>query len=85
MAFIYQASVWCENCGQKIIDELTEAGKAPADPNNESTFDSNDFPKFYDPDNESADSPQNCASGTCGGVYSIDGRQVTYGTLSKTD
>lgn len=80
-AFTYQADVWCKHCGQNIINDLTANGKAPADPENESSYDSGDFPKSYDPDSESADSPQNCASGTCGGVYTSNGRQLTYGTF----
>ena len=68
MPYIYQADVWCDACGEKIRAELTAEGKAPADLYNGHTYDSDDFPKYYNSDEES-DSPQNCASGDCGGQY----------------
>jgi hypothetical protein len=47
--------------------ELERAGKAPEDTEDETSFDSDDYPKRYWPDSEEADGPQNCASGNCGG------------------
>lgn len=49
-AYIYQAVLWCEECGNKIKAELTAAGKAPEDPEDENTFDFDDFPKGPYPD-----------------------------------
>lgn len=67
MAYIYQADVWCDKCGEKIRAELTAQGKAPGDPEDERSYDSGDFPKYYDAENEESDSPDNCASGDCAG------------------
>ena len=69
MAYIYQADVWCDDCGAKIIADLTAQGKAPEDPDNESSFDSDEFPKHYDAENEESDGPENCADGHCAGDY----------------
>lgn len=71
MAYIYQADVWCEKCGDYICTELQREGKAPEDPGDETTFDSDDYPKRYDPEMEEADSPQNCASGNCAGFHGV--------------
>lgn len=43
--YIFQAALLCEDCGRKIRRELTAAGKAPTDPDNEYTYDSGEFPK----------------------------------------
>lgn len=61
MAYIYRADIWCDDCGQAIRDRLTAKGKAPADPDDEWSYDSDDFPKYVDSDEES-DSPQHCAA-----------------------
>ena len=81
MAYIYQADVWCDACGQEICDELTKEGKAPADPDDPSTYDSDEYPKDYDAKWEESDGPDNCASGECGGSYEYEGRKITYGTF----
>ena len=62
MAYIYCADVWCNDCGDAIKQRLTEEGKAPADPTDEWSFDSDDFPKCAG-DDEEADIPQHCAAG----------------------
>lgn len=62
MAFIYCADVWCDDCGNAIRRRLTEEGKAPADPSDEWSYDSDDFPKCAGDDDE-ADTPQHCAAG----------------------
>lgn len=59
--YIYQADLYCEDCGAEIRSELTLAGKAPADPENEYSYDSDDFPKGPFPDGE-ADCPQHCGA-----------------------
>lgn len=69
MAYIYQADTWCDKCGEHICAELQREGKAPEDIEDETTFDSDDYPKRYDPETEESDSPQNCASGNCAGFY----------------
>src|SRR5579872_2144032 len=61
--YIYQADVWCDDCGREIREELNQAGKAPDDPGDESSYDSDNYPKrSYKGDHES-DSPSHCASG----------------------
>ena len=65
-AYIYQADLCCQDCGQKIIADLTRAGKAPECPQDESTFDSDDFPKSAGDDGGGeSDCPQHCS---CCGV-----------------
>ena len=62
MAFIYCADVYCDDCGNAIRHRLTDEGKAPADPANEWSYESDDFPKCANDDDES-DTPQHCAVG----------------------
>jgi len=62
MAFIYCADIYCNDCGNAIRRRLTDKGKAPADPTDEWSYDSDDFPKCAGNDNES-DTPQHCAAG----------------------
>ena len=60
-AYIYQAALLCDGCGEKIVAELTRAGKAPEDPEDEHTYDSDDFPKGpYSDGGGESDSPQHC-------------------------
>jgi len=62
-AYMYQAALLCGPCGEKVKKELTRAGKAPDDPNDENTYDSDDFPKGpYSDGGGEADSPQHCDS-----------------------
>jgi hypothetical protein len=61
MAYIYRADVWCDECGEAIRARLTAEGKAPADPDDEWSYDSDDFPKRAGDDDES-DCPQHCAA-----------------------
>jgi len=80
MAYIYQADVWCDACGEKIRKELTAQGDAPEDVEDESTYDSDNFPKRYDAENEESDGPENCADGKCADVgKGRDARE--YGTF----
>ena len=62
MAYIYQADVYCDDCGKQICRRLKREGLAPADPSDEWSFDSDDYPKRADDDDE-ADTPQHCAAG----------------------
>ena len=60
-AYIYKAALYCENCGEDIRESLTKAGFAPKDPEDEYSYDSDDFPKgpFSDGGGE-ADYPCHC-------------------------
>ena len=77
MAYIYQADVWCDSCGEHIKAELDREKKTPEDVDDESSFDSDEYPKQYDAENEEADDPQNCADGRCGGFSNGS----SYGTF----
>ena len=79
MAYIYQADVWCDACGDHIKAELGRENKAPEDTEDESSFDSDEYPKHYDAENEESDGPENCADGKCGGF--ANGH--AYGTFLK--
>ena len=43
--YMFQGSLYCEDCGRDIQDKIREEGKAPEDESDEESFDSNDFPK----------------------------------------
>lgn len=83
-AFIYAADLYCEDCGNTIRADLTAAGKAPANPSDESSYDSSDFPKGPYPDGGGeADSPCHC--GAChaflGNPLTPDGLAYVSGAL----
>ena len=64
--YVYQAGLHCETCGEAIKRDLDAAGMQPDFPENESTFDSDDYPKGpYGDAGGEADTPQHCDS--CGG------------------
>jgi len=77
MPAIYQADVWCDSCAADIRDRIIGEGFAPAHPDDETTYDSDEYPKSMS-DDESADSPQHCASGAdcLEGVELSDGTKV---------
>lgn len=81
MPYVYQADVWCDDCGKKIMSQIAmENPKAvPEDVDDESSYDSGEWPKEYDPEAESSDSPQNCADGECGGQYWVGYKLLSYG------
>ena len=60
-AYLYQAALLCDDCGAKQRAALTDKGRAPADSADESSYDSDNFPKgpYCDGGGE-ADSPQHC-------------------------
>ena len=62
MAYIYRADIYCDDCGRAICKRLQAAGKAPADPDNGWSYDSDDYPKRAGDDEES-DTPEHCAAG----------------------
>jgi len=70
MAFIYNADVFCDKCGEEIRDRLlTEAAQVCGDladargfdHQDESTYDSSEFPKYADGECET-DSPSHCGA-----------------------
>lgn len=59
-AYIYQADIFCEDCGKRIRQELD----APANVADEASYDSDEYPKGpYPEGGGEADSPHHCASG----------------------
>jgi len=62
VAFIYQADVYCDECGKALCRRLKREGLAPANPDDEWSFDSDEYPKRAG-DDEEEDTPQHCASG----------------------
>lgn len=61
-AYIFNAALYCAKCGKAICDQLTAKGLPDyIDVNNESTYDSDEFPKGpYGNGGGEADSPQHC-------------------------
>jgi hypothetical protein len=59
--YIFAADVYCPHCADEIKRRLADV--APANPDDETTYDSGDYPKgpFSD---DSSDTPHNCAN--CG-------------------
>lgn len=73
---MYQAELYCEECGEKLAEKLITEGKLPKDAFrfvhsgdeitivlDENAYDSDDFPKYVG-DPGSSDSPDHCASGS---------------------
>lgn len=59
---IYQADVYCDGCTEDIKTELKRDRKAPDPDDDEGSFDSDDYPKMVNHEDEHADSPQHCES-----------------------
>lgn len=49
-AYVYRAALYCQECGEAIRATLDAAGKRPEHTEEESTFDSDDYPKGPYPD-----------------------------------
>jgi hypothetical protein len=88
MAYVYCADVYCSDCGARIKKWLDKAEQTPEHPEDETIFDSDDYPKWCDDDEES-DSPQHCAShGDCINVITLEsGYKIgcLIGTCLTTD
>ena len=61
MPAIYQADTWCDSCAEDIKKQIEAEGKLPENSDDETTYDSDEFPKWMEAD-ESADTPQHCGS-----------------------
>lgn len=64
MPAVYQADVWCDSCAEQIKAELRKSATPDMlqDWENEQNYDSDEFPKYMQEDEE-ADCPQHCAAG----------------------
>ena len=58
---IYNSGIYCTQCGQEIRDNLDSSGFSPEDPDNEESYDSDEYPKGPFPVGES-DCPQHCGN-----------------------
>ena len=61
--YVYAADVWCESCGEAIRERLNQAGQAPTNPYNEGSYDSDEYPKGPNYEEDASDSPQHCGAG----------------------
>jgi len=62
--YIYSADIYCEDCGEAICEQITREGFTPADPDDERSYDSDEYPKGpYPGGGGEADSPRHCGSG----------------------
>ena len=74
-AYIYCADIYCADCGKTIRKTIRKAGTAPPDPADESSYDSDEYPKGpYADGGGEADSPQHCGNhGDCFNAITLDG------------
>jgi len=63
MTYIYAADVYCDDCGEEICRAVHASGNAPADPDDQSSYDSDQYPKSCSGYSDEADCPQHCGSG----------------------
>ena len=61
--YIYQADCFCDDCGEAIKAAIAAEGKAPENSDDESTYDSDEYPKGPFSDDDASDGPQHCGSG----------------------
>lgn len=73
MPYIYQAAVWCDACADDIKSSIRKH-----EPDLVYADDSDDWPQKV-ADGEESDGPDNCASGTCGVSYVVQGRAIQCG------
>jgi len=65
--YIYNADLYCDDCGMNIIDKLTIKDSG----------DSDDYPQYVDEDYSETDSPNHCGNGPdCLAAETYDGRKV---------
>ena len=80
---MYQAELLCSDCGEVIRANLDKKGRRPADPDDESSYDSGDYPKGpYGNGGGESDSPQHC--GACGVFLENPLTQDGYRWLADT-
>lgn len=83
--YIYQADLYCEDCGKSICQKLKDEGKAPEMPDDEHTYDSDEFPKGpYSDGGGESDGPHHCAAGDdC--INAIEIRDTKVGAFLEND
>lgn len=61
--YIYQADLLCEGCGQVQRDLIDREKRGPEDPDDETTYDSDEYPKGPYPDGGGeSDTPNHCGA-----------------------
>lgn len=85
--YVFQADTYCDTCGDRLRVELSAQGLCPADPDDERSYDSDDFPKGPFPEEET-DGPDHCASDDCEGIdlgaYGLPDGAPLYGAETRT-
>lgn len=77
--FMYCAALYCEDCGNAIRADLDKRGKRPAEIEDESSYDSDEYPKGpYSEGGGEADTPQHCDSCHCFLDNALTGDGVAY-------
>jgi len=79
MAAIYDADIYCDDCVDAIKERLQKVGVGDIDIDDETSYDSGEYPKYCSDDEES-DSPQHCAAGEdCLNAHVMsDGTKIGY-------
>jgi hypothetical protein len=86
MPYIYQADVWCDECTRQIKADIERCHpeQVPEDKSDDSTWDSDEWPKEFD-DEQATDGPVNCAAGYKCGVWWVGlEEQRGYGLFINT-
>lgn len=77
--YIYTADLYCEDCGVALREMILGESAPEFDPDDETTYDSDEFPKGpYEDGGGEADSPHHCGSGAecCNAITLKDGSKV---------
>lgn len=61
--YVYDANIYCEDCGDTIRREIEEEGHAPDDLYDEHSYDSNEYPTPYPDGGGVSDTPEHCGGG----------------------
>jgi hypothetical protein len=63
-AYIFQADIFCADCGRAIRKQIKADGFAPENPRDENTYDSDEYPKGpFSEGGGAADCPNHCGAG----------------------
>lgn len=79
MAYIFQADIYCDDCGHALCRKFDTAGERPADVEDEHSYDSDEYPKRVgdDDDHGESDTQTHCASGpTCVNAFWVGAFKV---------
>lgn len=64
LVYNYAADIYCKQCGEAIRERIIREGLAPDNPDDERSYDSDEFPKGpYPNGGGEADCPQHCGAG----------------------